>query len=476
LAFAPLGQADSDVESTVSDPDSSWMPQDDQDAHVPQTEQSQESSEVASAAPAEVQQWPQPVGTPVNPADWAGVPTSPWVAPAEELVSWQMPTVSDDPGHGDTHSSHGHEGLSSHDVDSHDVDSHDIGEDLDDLFAEDDAGSAALERLLTTPSVVQVMVNRHNRILFTDHSGTHVAAAGFSSPMAYQRWLRTTLMLTTLDRSALDGARVASGVFTGTQRGSVHLAPAGVTGSEPAIVIRRWVTATSNMNALHNSGMLDSRIRMLLEAAVRGRTGILISGGSGSAKTSLLRACAFVIEPSSRVVVVEGLPELDLAERLPDVVGLSDPTMDNLGALVGDAVAMRPDRLVVGSVAREGWEALSRYATSTGVGVLAATSAISPVLAVAGAVDSLRAAGVGAGHAVELVTSTFGLVVHLGRAPGGRRVVESVMRLKREGDRPRLEVLHRFDPSEDSFVTVSEPDQALVLEWARWGVAGIDPS
>ena len=100
---------------------------------------------------------------------------------------------------------------------------------LEDIFALEDAGSMTAENLLTTPSVTQIAINSYNKIIFTNHTGTHVAATGFQSRRDYERWIASTLRLTNLlNKDVLTTDRVSAGIFTGTIRGSIHIAPSSL--------------------------------------------------------------------------------------------------------------------------------------------------------------------------------------------------------------------------------------------------------
>ena len=215
---------------------------------------------------------------------------------------------------------------------------------------------------------------------------------------------------------------------------------------------------------------------MLLEACVRGRTGIIVSGPSGVGKSGMLRALSLMIEPSSRVVTVERLPELDLGSNLPNTVSLSDPKATELGYLLDSAISMRPDRLVVGEVDRKGWLPLTRFSTSGGTGFLVATPAISPQLAVDGAIDALKSHGFSGEHATEVLAASAGIIVHLGRGNRGRRVVSSVSEIVHNKGELTLRLLHKFDIEQDSFQKVADPASKITDGWAGWGVLPTHPT
>ena len=342
---------------------------------------------------------------------------------------------------------------------------------LEDLFTQEDAGSMGADQLLHSSEVTQIAINAYNKIIFTNHTGTHVAANSFPSSQDYVRWIESTLRLTNLfSKDVLKSESVSSGIFTGGVRGSIHISPTSLTGSDPAVLIKRWPTSTATLDQLESGKVLSSEIRVLLESCVRGRTGVIVSGPSGVGKSSMVRALSLMIEPASRVVSVERLPELDLGSNLPNTVSLSDPKAKELGTLLASAISMRPDRLVVGEVDREGWLPLTRFSTSGGTGFIAATPSISAQLAIDGALDALKSHGYSPEHAAELLTASVGVVVHLGRGTRGRRVVFSVSELTRSGGYIGLRTLNKFDIESDTFVKLDTPSQGLVDGWAGWGI------
>ena len=347
---------------------------------------------------------------------------------------------------------------------------------LEDIFTQEDSGSMMADQLLYSKEVTQIAINSYNKIIFTNHTGTHVAANGFPSKQDYKRWIASTLRLTNLsNKNVLEAGAVTSGIFTSAVKGSIHISPESLTGSDPAVLIKRWPTSTATLDQLASGKVLSSEIRVLLEASVRGRTGVLVSGPSGVGKSGMVRALSLMIEPSSRVISVEHLPELDLSTNLPNTVSLSDPKAIELGALLASAISMRPDRLVVGEIDRVGWLPLTKFSTSGGTGFIAATPSISPQLAIDGALDALKAHGYSPEHAAELLVASIGIVVHLGRGARGRRVVSSVSELSRNGGHLNLHTLNRFDVESDAFLKVGEPSQRLTDGWAGWGVLPTAP-
>jgi pilus assembly protein CpaF len=179
------------------------------------------------------------------------------------------------------------------------------------------------------------------------------------------------------------------------------------------------------------AGTIDDRGAGWLAAVVRSRAAFLVSGGTGSGKTSILGALLSLVPADERIVVVEDTTEL--APEHPHVVSLESRPANVEGSgevplrtLVRQALRMRPDRLVVGEV--RGAEVVDLLAALNtghegGCGTLHANSA-------SAVVDRLTALGLAAGlpgaGVMAQVAAGLDLVVHLVRNPDGRRFVSEI--------------------------------------------------
>jgi pilus assembly protein CpaF len=179
----------------------------------------------------------------------------------------------------------------------------------------------------------------------------------------------------------------------------------------------------------------------LLAACVRGRLNLLLSGGTGTGKTTLLNAVAAFIDPAERIVTVEDAAELRLEQphvarlesRPANVEGRGEVT---LRALVRNALRMRPDRIVVGEV--RGGEALDMLqAMNTGHDGSMATVHASSALDALRRVETMALmAGVELPHAAvrEQVAASVDVVAHLVRGADGRRRLARLVGRRLDGD------------------------------------------
>jgi pilus assembly protein CpaF len=206
------------------------------------------------------------------------------------------------------------------------------------------------------------------------------------------------------------------------------LAPLALDG--PLLTIRRFPKEPLRIAGLVDLGTITPEQVELLAAAVRGRANIVVSGGTGTGKTTLLNALAAFVDPSERIVTVEDAAELRLPQahvarlesRPPNVEGRGEVT---LRALVRNALRMRPDRIVVGEV--RGGEALDMLqAMNTGHdGSLTTVHASSTGDALRRIETMALMAGLDLPHSAvrEQVRAAIDVVVHLVRTADGARKV-----------------------------------------------------
>jgi pilus assembly protein CpaF len=206
----------------------------------------------------------------------------------------------------------------------------------------------------------------------------------------------------------------------------------------PCLTIRRFRRQGFSLRDLVANGTLVAGAADLLALAVAARASILVSGGTGSGKTTTLNALSGAIPGEERIVTIEDAAELRLRQRHVVRLEARPANLEGRGEvtirqLVRNALRMRPDRIVVGEV--RGAEALDLLqALNTGHdGSLSTVHANSPADALRRVETLALMAGVGLPHAAirEQVASAVDVVVHQARAPDGSRVVRSVTEVVR---------------------------------------------
>lgn len=278
-------------------------------------------------------------------------------------------------------------------------------------------GQTILDALLD-PHVVEILANPDGRLVL-DRAGSGRADTGVHlQPEARERVVR--LIADYVGDPVTREAPRLSGVLPATgERFQGFLPP--VT-SAPAFSIRKRPAVIWTLEDYVRDGVMTRAQADILRCAVADRRNLLISGGTGSGKTTL--ANALLAEPAfanDRVFLIEDTPELQcsawdlvatLTRRHPVSIGVVD--------LVRDALRMRPDRIVVGEM-REGSAALETLkAWNTGhPGGLSTIHANSAVEALSRIEDLL--AEVGSPLAKRVIAHSIDVIVHIRREPAGRR-------------------------------------------------------
>jgi pilus assembly protein CpaF len=295
-------------------------------------------------------------------------------------------------------------------------------------------GLGPLEPLLSDPSVDEVMVNGPGEV-YVERRGrierTGVSFGGEAELMHAIERILAPLGRRVDDASPLCDARLPDG-----SRVNVVIPPLALDG--PCLTVRRFRHEGYSLRELAELGTLPGAVAELLALCVAARAAVLVSGGTGSGKTTTLGALSGAIPGEERIVTIEDAAELRLRQRHvirlesrpANVEGRGEVTIRQL---VVNALRMRPDRIVVGEV--RGPEALDMLqALNTGHdGSLTTVHANSPGDALRRIETLALMAGVGLPHAAirDQVASALDVVVHQARLPDGLRIVESVSEVLR---------------------------------------------
>ncbi|RJQ12108.1 MAG: CpaF family protein [Dehalococcoidia bacterium] len=226
---------------------------------------------------------------------------------------------------------------------------------LDDLL-----GLGPLQPLLDDPTVEEIIINGPQRVFVIREGRKQLSDVLFDDDDQLLQLVRRALgpLGRRLDEaSPMVDARLADG-----SRLNAVIPP--LTSGSPHVTIRKFLLRARTLDDLVGLETLSGEAAGLLQAAVQAGLNILISGGTGSGKTTCLNALAACISGiDERVVTIEETAELQLEAVLPDCVALEArfPNMEGAGAiairaLVKNALRMRPTRIVVGEV--RGSEAL----------------------------------------------------------------------------------------------------------------------
>ncbi len=300
--------------------------------------------------------------------------------------------------------------------------------------AERSFGLGPLEPLLADPTVDEIMVNGPGRVWVEREGRIEPTAASFDSEDELRHAIER--ILAPLGRRVDEAEPLCDARLPDGSRVNVVVAPLALDGS--ILTIRRFRPLGFGPEELVANATWSPALRDLLERAVRARCSILVSGGTGSGKTTTLNALTEFIADGERIVTVEDAAELRLRHahvvrleaRPASIEGRGEVTVRRL---VRNALRMRPDRIVVGEV--RGAEALDMLsAMSSGHdGSLSTVHAGSPEEALRRIETLALMAGLGLPHAAirEQVAGALDLVVHQARLPGGARRVVAVSEVVR---------------------------------------------
>ncbi len=313
--------------------------------------------------------------------------------------------------------------------------------------AERSFGLGPLEPLLRDPEVDEVMVNGPGAVWVERGGRLERAAAGFGSVEELRHAIER--ILAPLGRRVDEACPLVDARLPDGSRVNVVIAPLALDG--PVLTIRRFRRRGLSADELVAAGTLVPALRDFLARCVRARLNLLVSGGTGSGKTTTLNALSEFIPAGERIVTVEDAAELRL--RQPHVVRLEarPANLEGRGevtirGLVRNALRMRPDRIVVGEV--RGAEALDMLsAMTTGHdGSLSTVHAGSPEEAVRRIETLALMSGVGLPHAAirEQVADAIDLVVHQARRRDGTRRVTAVAEVVRAAGGVGVRELYSF--------------------------------
>ena len=318
-----------------------------------------------------------------------------------------------------------------------------VGELSDDIM-----GHGPLERLLADDSVSEIMVNGPHDVWIEREGRLHRTTARFTDESHLRRIINK--MVAEVGRRVDETQPMVDARLPDGSRINAIIPPLSLSGA--LLTIRKFGSERLNLDDLIRLGTLSPETIDLLRRCVEARLNVLISGGTGTGKTTLLNALSAAIPDSERIVTIEDAAELRLAQRHvlrlecrpSNIEGEGEVTVREL---VRNSLRMRPDRIIVGEV--RGAEALDMLqALNTGHdGSLSTVHANSPRDGLA----RLETMVLMAGYDLPLrairqqIASALDLVIHLERIHDGSRKVIAITEVQRvESDVITLQDLYRF--------------------------------
>jgi len=295
-------------------------------------------------------------------------------------------------------------------------------------IADEILGFGPLEPLLRDPTITEVMVNSYDKVYFERSGIIQRANTMFRDDNHVLNIIDKILRPVSRrldDSSPMVDARLPDG-----SRVNAVIPPLAVHG--PSLTIRKFSRDLLSANDLVRLGALSRATLDFLAACVRVRANIVVSGGTGTGKTTLLNLLSAYIQPHERIVTIEDPAELQIKHE--DWVSLETrpPNIESKGQvlqrdLVKNALRMRPDRIIVGECrAGEAFDMLQAMNTGHD-GSLTTIHANSPRDALARIENMvLMAVELPITAIREQIASGINLVVHLARLQDGSRRVTHI--------------------------------------------------
>jgi pilus assembly protein CpaF len=305
-------------------------------------------------------------------------------------------------------------------------------------ITDDILGYGPLEPFLRDDSVTEVMVNAHDRIYVERLGKLDRTDATFVDNAHLLRIIDK--IVSQVGRRVDESSPMVDARLPDGSRVNAIIPPLALKG--PTLTIRKFSRDPYTMNDLISFGSISPKAAQFLAACVKGKLNILISGGTGTGKTTTLNAMSAFIPGDERIVTIEDAAELQLQQDHVITLESRPPNIEGSGEvrireLVRNALRMRPDRIIVGEV--RGPETLDMLqAMNTGhEGSLTTIHANSPRDALSRLETLVLTAGVELPlRAIrEQVSSAFDLLVQITRlVDGSRRISHVTEVLRMESD------------------------------------------
>lgn len=313
---------------------------------------------------------------------------------------------------------------------------------------EEALGLGPLEDLLADPDVSEIMVNGFKKIFIEKSGKVQLSPVTFTSNDHLRRIIER--IVTPLGRQINDSSPYVDARLKDGSRVNAVIEPLAIDG--PALTIRKFKKGGITAEKYIGYGSITKNMMDFLRLCVENGLNVVISGGTGSGKTSLLNMLSTFIPSNERVITVEDAAELQLQQEHVVRLETRPPSMEGSNAvsirdLIKNSLRMRPDRIIVGEC-RDGAALDMLQAMNTGHdGSMTTTHANSPRECIARLETLCMMSGMELPvRAIrEQISGAVNLIVQISRLSDGSRKVLSITEVAgMQGDVVTLAEIFRF--------------------------------
>ncbi len=309
-------------------------------------------------------------------------------------------------------------------------------------------GLGPIEPLLKDPTVNDILINTHKKCYVERFGKLERTTVHFKDEAHLLRIVNK--IVAAVGRRVDESSPMVDARLPDGSRVNVAIRPIAIDG--PLVSIRKFSERPFSMDKLVEIGSITQQMVDTLCAAVHGKVSLVVSGGTGSGKTTFLNALSNYIPADERLITIEDAAELQLQQ--PHVGRMETRPLNAEGKgeirqrdLVKNALRMRPDRIIIGEC--RGEEAFDMLqAMNTGhEGSMTTIHANTPRDALKRMEQMVAMAGVGmTGSSIRSqIASAIHLLVQLQRLPDGKRRVVSVCEITgMEGDVIQMQEIYKF--------------------------------
>src|ERR1700728_4725515 len=210
-------------------------------------------------------------------------------------------------------------------------------------------GYGPLEPLLKDPTVTDILINTHKRCYIERFGQLQETKVHFKDEAHLLRIINR--IVSAIGRRVDESSPMVDGRLRDGSRVTVAVRPIAVDG--PLVSIRKFAERVLDMDRLVELGTLRPAMSEVLAAAVAGKVSMLIAGGTGSGKTTMLNALSNFIPSRERLITIEDAAELQLQQPHVGRLETRPANIEGKGEvrqrdLVRNALRMRPDRIIIG--------------------------------------------------------------------------------------------------------------------------------